>query len=41
MGQISVVREIFDTLPTESLKVSAVVISSFHGPFSAPTAAKS
>ena len=40
MGQISVVRETFDTLPTESLKVSAVVISLFHGPFSVPTAAK-
>ena len=40
MGQISVVRETFDTLSTKSLKVSAVVISSFHGPFSVKTAAK-
>ena len=40
MGQISVVRETFDTLLTESLKVSAVVISLLHGPFSVKTAAK-
>ena len=40
MDQISVTRETFDTLSTESLKVSAVAISLFHGPFSAKTAAK-
>ena len=40
MGQISVVRETFDTLLTKSLKVSAVVISLLHGPFSVKTAAK-
>ncbi|XP_022809804.1 LOW QUALITY PROTEIN: uncharacterized protein LOC111346802 [Stylophora pistillata] len=40
MGQLSVIREMFDTLPTESLKVSAVVISLFCGPFSLKTAAK-
>ena len=40
MGQISVERETFDTLPTESLKVPAVVISLFHGPFSVKTATK-
>ena len=40
MGQISVVRETFDTLLTESLKVSVVVISLLHGPFSVKTAAK-
>ena len=40
MGQISVVRETFDTLLTESLKVSVLVISLLHGPFSVKTAAK-
>ena len=40
MGQKSVVRETFDTLLTESLKVSVVVISLLHGPFSVKTAAK-
>ena len=40
MGQISVVRETFDTLLTASLKVSAVVISLLYGPFSVKTAAK-
>ena len=40
MGQISVVRETFDTLLTESLKVSVVVISLLHEPFSVKTAAK-
>ena len=40
MGQISVVRETFDTLPTESLKVSVLVISLLHEPFSVKTAAK-
>ena len=40
MGQVSVARETFDTLPTESLKVPAVVISLFHGSFSVKTAAK-
>ena len=40
MGQISVERETFDTLSTKCLKVPAVVISLFHGPFSAKRAAK-
>ncbi|PFX16329.1 hypothetical protein AWC38_SpisGene19409 [Stylophora pistillata] len=40
MVQMFVMRESFDTLPTESLKVSAVVISLFHGPFTVLTAAK-
>ena len=40
MGQMSVIQEMFDTLPTESLRVSAVVISLFHGPFSVKMAAK-
>ena len=38
MGQISVVREIFDALSTKGLKVSAVMISLFHGPFFVKTA---
>ena len=40
IGQLSVIMEMFSTLPTDSLKVSAVSISLFCGPFSAPTAAK-
>ena len=40
MGQISVERETFDTLSTKCLKIPAVVISLFHGPFSAKRAAK-
>ena len=38
-GEISVMHEMFNTLPSDSLKVSAVSISLFHGPFSAATAA--
>ena len=40
IGQLSTIREMFDTLPTQNLKVSAVSVSLFHGPFSASTAAK-
>ncbi|KAL9961847.1 hypothetical protein ACROYT_G030874 [Oculina patagonica] len=40
VGQLSAIREMFDSLPTDSLKVSAVSISLFCGPFSASTAAK-
>ncbi len=40
IGQLSAIREMFDTLPTNSLKVSAVSVSLFCGPFSASTAAK-
>ena len=40
VGQLSAIREMFDTLPTDRLKVSAVSISLFCGPFSASTAAK-
>ena len=40
MGQLSAIGQMFDTLPTENLKVSAVSISLFHGPFSVKTAAK-
>ena len=40
IGQFSTIREIFNSLPTDSLKVSAVSISLFCGPFSASTAAK-
>ena len=40
IGQFSTIREMFSTLPTDSLKVSAVSISLFCGPFSASTAAK-
>ena len=40
MGQLSAIREMFDTLPTDNLKESAVSISLFCGPFSASTAAK-
>ena len=37
---MSAISLMFDTLSMERLKLSAVVISLFHGPFSAPTAAK-
>ena len=40
IGQFSLIREMFNTLPTDSLKVSAVSISLFCGPFSASTAAE-
>ena len=38
-GQTSIIKEMFDTLPSDSLRVSAVTISMFCGPFSASTAA--
>ena len=38
--QFSTIREMFNSLPTESLKVSAVSVSLFCGPFSVSTAAK-
>ena len=38
-GEISVMHQMFDTLPSNSLKASAVSISLFCGPFSAATAA--
>ena len=38
--QISVIREMFYTLPSDTLMVSAVLVSLFHGPFTASTAAK-
>ena len=38
--QISVIREMFYTLPSDTLRVSAVLVSLFHGPFTASTAAK-
>ena len=38
-GEISVMREMFNTLPSDSLKASAVSISLLCGPFSAATAA--
>ncbi|KAJ7370313.1 hypothetical protein OS493_033108 [Desmophyllum pertusum] len=40
IGQLSAIREMFDTLPTDRLKMSAVSISLFCGPFSVSTAAK-
>ncbi|KAJ7375911.1 hypothetical protein OS493_038126 [Desmophyllum pertusum] len=40
IGQLSAIREMFDTLPTDRLKMSAVSISLFCGPFSVFTAAK-
>ena len=40
VNQMSAVSLMFETLSTERLKLSAVMISLFHGPFSAPTAAK-
>ena len=39
-GQISVIREMFATLPSDSLKVTAVVISLFHEPFSVAKASE-
>ena len=38
--QKSVIREMFYTLPSDTLRVSAVSVSLFHGPFTASTAAK-
>ena len=38
--QMSVIREMFYTLPSDILRVSAVSVSLFHGPFTASTAAK-
>ena len=38
--QMSVIREMFYTLPSDTLRVSAVSVSLFHGPFTASTAAK-
>ena len=38
--QMSVIREMFDTLPSDILRVSAVSVSLFHGPFTASTASK-
>ena len=38
-GETSVIHEMFNTLPSDSLKASAVSISLFCGPFSAATAA--
>ena len=38
--QTSVIREMFHTLPSNTLRVSAVSVSLFHGPFTASTAAK-
>ena len=40
MDQLSAIREMFDTLPTDRLKVSAMSISLFCGPFTVSTAAK-
>ena len=40
IGQFFTIREMFNSLPTDSLKVTAVSISLFCGPFSASTAAK-
>ena len=40
IGQLSAIMEMFNALPTDSLKVSAVSISLFCSPFSASTAAK-
>ena len=39
-GQMSIIREMFYSLPSDSLRVSAVSVSLFHGPFSTSTAAK-
>ena len=39
-SQMSIIREMFNTLPSDSLRVSAVSVSLFHGPFSPSTAAK-
>ena len=38
--QASLIREIFYTLPSDTLRVSAVSVSLFQGPFTASTAAK-
>ena len=38
--QMSVIREMFDTLPSDILRVSAVSVSLFRGPFTSSTAAK-
>ena len=38
--QTSVIREMFYSLPSDTLRVSAVSVSLFHGPFTASTAAK-
>ena len=38
--QTSVIREMFLTLPSNTLRVAAVSVSLFHGPFTASTAAK-
>ena len=40
VNQMSAISLMFETLSTERLKLSAVVISLFHGPFSVQTAAK-
>ena len=40
IGQFSTIREMFSSLPTDNLKVSAMSISLFCGPFSVSTAAK-
>jgi len=40
IGQFSAIKEMFNSLPTDSLKVSAVSISLFCCPFSVSTAAK-
>ena len=40
INQMSAVSLMFETLSTERLKLSAVVVSLFHGPFSVATAAK-
>ena len=40
VNQMFAVSLMFDTLSTERLKLSAVVVSLFHGPFSVATAAK-
>ena len=39
-GQMSIIREMFFSLPSDSLRVSAVSVSLFHGPFCTSTAAK-
>ena len=38
--QMSIIREMFYSLPSDSLRVSAVSVSVFRGPFSSSTAAK-
>ena len=40
IGQFSTIREMFSSLPTDDLKVSAMSISLFCGPFSVSTAGK-